>query len=418
MPSYPAKIRPDKLDFFAGTISAPAAPSFFGRMRPDAAGYGRMTPDGFSEEVITNRVCTLEADMGAIKSRTLASGKRVFDAEVKKRGFPRTARTFERLGDARTWIQDVESRMRSRRFVPDAEFSRHTLGEAIDRYIVDELSKKPKTTSHQKTYLVWFKQQLGCKKLCDVTPAALSESKSVFLREITYRKTHRAPHTWNRYASALSCVFRLCCSEWQWMAENPFRRMKKEKEPPGRVRFLTDEERGRLLEACRQSRARNLYLMVVLALSTGMRRGEIRPLTWDDVDLKTGVIILQSTKNGERRRVPVRDLALELLREHAKVRRLDCSLVFPGSLNARTPKPFDPRDSFDEALRRAGIKDFRFHDLRHATASYLAMNGASLLEIAEVLGHKTLQMVKRYSHLAESHTAMVVESMNKKIFRR
>jgi len=105
---------------------------------------------------------------------------------------------------------------------------------------------------------------------------------------------------------------------------------------------------------------------------------------------------------------------LELLREYAKVRRLDTDLLFPGTIHAH--KPIDLRKPFENALIEAEINDFHWHDLRHCTASYLAMNGASLAEIAEVLGHKTLAMVKRYAHLSDGHVSNVVARMNAKIF--
>ena len=137
-------------------------------------------------------------------------------------------------------------------------------------------------------------------------------------------------------------------------------------------------------------------------------------LRWTDVNLKAGYLILHHTKNNERRRIPLAGLGLELLVEHAKVRRLDTDLLFPGTIHKN--KPIDLRTPFEKALKQAGINDFHWHDLRHCTASYLAMNGASLGEIAEVLGHKTLSMVKRYSHLSDSHVSGVVGAMNKKIF--
>ena len=192
------------------------------------------------------------------------------------------------------------------------------------------------------------------------------------------------------------------------------RKVKKPKEARGRVRFLDDDERQRLLTACQASRNKQLYLCVILALSSGMRQAELMGLKWSDVNLKDGFLILHETKNGDRRRVPLSGLGLELLREHAKVRRLDTPLLFPGMLHAHTP--IDLRRAFEGALKRAEITDFHWHDLRHCTASYLAMNGASLAEIAEVLGHKTLQMVKRYSHLSDGHVSNVVASMNAKIF--
>lgn len=123
---------------------------------------------------------------------------------------------------------------------------------------------------------------------------------------------------------------------------------------------------------------------------------------------------LRETKNGDMRGVPLTGKALALVKEHARIRRrLDTPLLFPG---ANPAKPVDLRAPWLAALKKASIQDFRFHDLRHSAASYLAMNGASLNEIAAVLGHKTLAMVQRYAHLSESHKAGVVERMNSAIF--
>jgi integrase len=145
-----------------------------------------------------------------------------------------------------------------------------------------------------------------------------------------------------------------------------------------------------------------------------MRQAEQMNLVWSDINLKDGFLILHETKNGERRRVTLAGVVLELLREHAKIRRLDTNLLFPSE---RCPQqPIDLRKSFANAMETAQISDFKWHDLRHCTASYLAMDGASLAEIAEVLGHKTLSMVKRYAHLSEGHVSNVVTRMNAKIF--
>ncbi len=197
------------------------------------------------------------------------------------------------------------------------------------------------------------------------------------------------------------------------MQENPMLRIKKLKEPRGRVRFLSDEERERLLTVCKESQSPFLYVLVVLAISTGARKMELCSLNWEDVDLKRGMIILHDTKNGERRALPLVGIAKDLMKEHYKNRNENTNLVFPAK---NLIDPIDIRTPFETALIKAEIKDFRWHDLRHSCASYLAMNGATLAEIAGVLGHKTLSMVKRYSHISEAHTAKVVERMNSKIF--
>jgi len=224
---------------------------------------------------------------------------------------------------------------------------------------------------------------------------------------------YRGPASVVRYLAVLSHAFTVAVKEWGWIEHNPVLKVTKPTEPRGRVRFLSEQERNALLTACRESSNPWLYTCVVVALSTGMRKGELMGLTWQDVDLQAGRIVLQETKNNERCVVPLTGPALALLKDHAKVRRIDTDLLFPGH---RGTAPIDLRTPWETALKRAGIEDFRWHDLRHSTASYLAMNGASIAEIAEVLGHKTLNMVKRYAHLSEAHTARVVESMNARIF--
>ncbi len=233
------------------------------------------------------------------------------------------------------------------------------------------------------------------------------------LAETTVRKTLRSPATVNRYLAALSHAFTLAMKDWGWVEENPVLKISKGKESRGRVRFLSDDERDRLLKACK-AHSDTLYALVVLALSTGARLGEMLNLRWPDVDLQRGLIILNQTKNDDRRSIPLQGLALDLIREMSKVRRIDTDLLFPS--RTKPDRPLAIHKIWEAALKKAEIQDFRFHDLRHSAASYLAMNGASLAEIADVLGHKTLQMVKRYTHLSEQHTAGVVAKMNKQIF--
>jgi integrase len=179
------------------------------------------------------------------------------------------------------------------------------------------------------------------------------------------------------------------------------------------MRFLTQEERQRLLTGCTESDTRYLYPLVVLALSTGSRQMELLTLTWSQVDFEQKVLRLLDTKNGTACVLPLTGRALELMRDHFRVRRADTTLVFPGKIG-RTPVRL--RTAWETAVRRADLTDFTFHDLRHTFASYLAMQGASLREIADALGHKTLAMVMRYSHLTEAHTRSVVERMNRAVF--
>lgn len=234
----------------------------------------------------------------------------------------------------------------------------------------------------------------------------------------------RTPATANRYMAVLSHCMTYAKKDLKWVESNPCLDVSKGKESRGVVRFLSNDdldsagkviaegERTRLLKACKASSCKLLYPAVLLAMSTGMRRGEQMPLTWRQVDLKTGRIVIEDTKNGERRTVIATGPALAELKNLAKVRRIDCNLVFPGQKGT----PIELSKPWYAALKAADIEDFRWHDLRHSFASELAMSGATLAEIAEAMGHKTLAMVKRYSHLTEGHISKVVERMTSRVF--
>jgi len=365
-----------------------------------------------------------------------------YRVEVRMKGFPPQTARFDRITDAKRWAQDTESAIRERRYFKTAEAQRHTLSEAIDKYIKTKLISR-KSSKDPLRHLLYWKEQIGAYTLADITPSLIGDVRDKLCSEpiistriekqrltpengrklgkivekVVETKRQRNGATVNRYMTALSHCLSVAANEWQWFEINPMPKVAKLKESRGRVRFLDDDERSRFLAACQDSKNPFLYPVVILALSTGMRHGEILNLTWDDIDLTNRRIILEETKNGERRAVAVVSKAFEILSEmkKQKVRRIDTNLVFPGSRYSNKGHA-SLRTAFLFALKKANVENFKFHDLRHSAASYLAMNGATLSEIAEVLGHKTLQMVKRYAHLSDAHVSSVVESMNKKIF--
>jgi len=345
-----------------------------------------------------------------IRSREGITKHRV---KVRLKGFQIETATFDRLTDAKKWASSTESAMREGRYFKTSAARKHSMIDLIDRYIREVLPKKPKSMATQKTQLLWWKNQLGHLVLADVTPAVIVEQRDKLANSLSARKKLTSSSTVNRYMAALGHAFTVAIKEWNWLEISPMTKVSKLKEPRGRVRFLSEEERKKLLDICEISSYPHLYLIVVLALSTGARKTEILSLKWQDIGFERGVITLHETKNGERRLLPITGLALDLLQVHAKIRRLHSDFVFP-SKNGLTY--IDITTPWESAVKRAGIVDFRFHDLRHSAASYLAMSGATTAEIAEVLGHKTLEMVKRYSHMSESHTAGVVARMNKKVF--
>lgn len=353
--------------------------------------------------------------MAYIEERKTKSGRTKYKAQVRLKGYPIQTATFERLTDARRWAKQIESAMLEGRHFKTSESKKRTFKELIERYEREVLPNKPK--ARQESQYKWWKEHLGHYVLADITPALIGEYRDKLLRGLTAKGTPRTPGTVLRYMAALSHAYKIARDEWEWIDQSPIDKVRKPRASRGRVRFLSDDERVALLEECKKSSNKDLYFIVILALSTGMRKSEILNLQWDtSVDLERNRIIVQDSKNGDRRSIPLAGLALELMRKRRLESPFDTGLVFPSQKEQKPQKPIDIRSVWETAIRNAKIADFKFHDLRHSAASYLAMSGASLVEIAEVLGHRTLSMVRRYSHLSEEHTSNVVSRMNDKLF--
>ncbi len=352
--------------------------------------------------------------MPTFEKRRRGDGKFSYRVKVRIDGSLSRSKTFRRLTDAKKWAQSTEAAIREGRDFPEPRARKRTVAELIECYEQTVLPQKSKSMiRNQGIQLRWWRERIGKLRLSDVTAATLVECRDELAKGKTKSGRPRSKASVNRYLAALSHSFTVAMKEWEWIATNPFERVTRYREPRDRVRYLSDDERARLLAACKSSSNRYLYTVVVLALSTGCRREEIMTLTWPNVDLERGMIVLEKTKNKERRAVPITGPALELLRELRAECCADTPLVFPRR-DGR--KPIAIRKAWDNAVKAAGIEDFRFHDLRHSCASYLAMNGATLPEIAHILGHRTYDMVKRYAHLSEQHTAKVLGKMTAQIF--
>ncbi len=350
--------------------------------------------------------------MASIEKRKSANGEVSYRVKVRLKGFPSQTASFTQLTKAKQWAQATESALREGRHFKTIESKKHTLKELIDRYAKQLKQRNPKRYKGIKHHLEWWSDEIGYAVLSEVSKTLVLNARDK-LSAGENSEAKRSNGTVNRYMATLSHIFSTALNEYEWIEKHPLAKISKLSEPRGRIRFLSDDERERLLEACKASRSKHLYPIVVLALSTGARRGEILNLQWSDIELgkESGKLILYETKNKEIRPLPVMGHALKVLKKlHAQKKS---AYVFPSH---DRQKGVAIRTSWETALKLAEINDFRFHDLRHSAASYLAMNGATLAEIAAVLGHKTLQMVKRYAHLSESHTASVVEKMNQRIF--
>jgi len=353
--------------------------------------------------------------MGVIQQRLTKKGEIKYRALVRLKGYRPQSETFFRKTDAKKWIQDTESAIRNNRHFKIGESKKHTVADMIKRYESEILPLRATAKKQGRQYqLNRWKKDLGCYFLSDITSDHIAQVKDNLLLEKTRKKTVRQPATVNRYLAALSDVFTVAVKQWKWLEKNPLSDVDYCKEPRERVRFLSKDESTRLLDACKKSEKKLLYPIVILALSAGPRQGNILNLKWREIDFSRERIILEETKNGERQSIPLVCLAKSLLAELEKARVPGVDLVFPSEKDPTKPESI--RKAWEAAVEEAELEDFRFHDLRHTAASWLAMNGASLLELADILGHKTLEMVKRYAHLTEGHTASIVSKMNQKAF--
>ena len=347
-------------------------------------------------------------------SKQSGKTKTTYKVRIRKPNNPTVTKTFTSKNLAGKWARKTEIEIEEGMYFEKLESAKHTLKDLVDRYVNEELQKLSETDRlARKTQLNWWRDEIGRLTLNKVTPPTLVKCRNKLKTEINAKGKLRSGSTVNRYIAALSAAFGVAVTEWHWVKENPFGRIRREKEAEGRIRFLSGDERSDLLSACKESTSKNLYLVTLLALSTGMRQAEILTLKWEHISFERNTITLFKTKNKEVRVVPLVGIAKSLLQEHGKVRSLKNPYVFQGRHHSSAKFP---RKAWGTVLKKAEITDFKFHDCRHSAASELAMNGARLHEIAAILGHKTLAMVQRYAHLSEAHTTGIVASMNEKIF--
>ncbi len=275
-------------------------------------------------------------------------------------------------------------------------------------------------TYYQNHYLPWCRKRHNSyeikKYYLNVIPEWFKKLKlnQISTKEVEMLQTYFIDREYsrascNKYISILKASFAKAC-EWNMISEQRLKNIRKVKLLKGetkRLRYLNADEIHRLLSCC----DKHLYPIVFTALHTGMRKEEILSLKWSQVDLKNDLILLDKTKNDERREIPINKPLKQVLIQLYTQRRLDTDYVF---VNPDTGKRYtDLKRSFTTACKRAGIKDFHFHDLRHTYASQLVMNGVDLKTVQELLGHKSLTMTLRYAHLSHAHKKDAVKQLEK-----
>ena len=387
-----------------------------------------------------------EDSMAVIRERKSASGVKSYHVQVRIRGFPPQTQTFKSKTLAKEWAALTETDLKAGRLLPRVIAERYTVSDLLTRYRKEVLPlKKAKFIRDQTVHLDWWEAKLGRYSLAQLNSNVIGQARIALSTESIGKKSVkvqtkdakgntitktvqedrvRAPATVVRYMGALSHALNTAVNEWGWIDKSPMIGVRKPKVDNERRRFLSDEEIQRVLTEAKGSENRFLYTVVLLALSTGMRLTEIMSLRWRNVLVEDGadmgLLVMEKTKNGDARTSPLAEDAFKavmVMRDKAKKDYADRvpanQLLFPSDTVEN--KPVEIRKAWETCRKRAELDDFRFHDLRHTAGSLLAMSGASTREIAEVLGHKTMAMAKRYSHLTQKHLGSVVANMNQRL---
>ncbi len=347
--------------------------------------------------------------MAWIRKRVGKKGKISYTAVIRIAGHPTITETFDRRKDAEVWALNTEALIRSGGFQDLRILKNISFGNLLKRYMIEvSVKKKPNTQAREKTVFRELFEFFAGYSLADVTPALIAKYRDYRLRNIK-------PSTLQKERAFLSHLFNIAHKEWALPVKNPVIDVSWPAPGRGRLRFLTREEVQILLSSCRESRNKRLYPFVLTLLHTGMRPGEAAGLTMGQLDLERRIIELEDTKNNERRRIPVvESLAIEL-EKMITSRFKPGHYVFlpdnPSRTTLQRPESYF-KNAFKYACNRAKIKDFHMHDCRHTAASHLIMSGVDPRTVAEILGHKTMSMVMRYTHLLDEHKRKALDKLN------
>jgi len=311
---------------------------------------------------------------------------------IRQAGMKSVTKTFNTKRLANKFVYSIEGD-RNKLLAYTQSKSHTLLSLVIDKYLSSEY--KGTRVNDERRKLSFWLEALGDRPIIDITTIDVNEA-------INTLPSHFKNATINRYVAAISVVFSYAYKEYG-LHVNPVRKIPSLPENNERIRFLSEAERTRLFSSCRASQWDKLYLLVLLAITTGARKGELAKLGWGDIDFDRRTAYVSTTKNGQPKVLPLTD---SVIRELHLFNTKDSSLIFASKVKEEVAYCFTK--PWKKALEDAEIKDFRFHDLRHSCASYLAQSGASLLEIADVLGHKQISVTKRYAHLCIEHKSSLI----------
>ena len=355
--------------------------------------------------------------MAEIKERFKKNGKPSYTVSIRIAGYPPVTRTFERKTDAKQWASKTETEIRENINFPKRKAQKYTIADIIDKFIENELpKKKEKTKSEFIRELNWYKKEIGHYYLSSLTTETLVNCREKLAKrhkEIPIRNKNAknleprlsektlTSASINKYMTYMRSVFSYCVNELDILDFNPMAKVKKLSEKNARKRYLELKEIDKLLTACKKADY-ELYLCVLIALLADARKSEIIHLTWGTADLENKMFYFLDTKNGTDRGTPMHEFIyneLVAFKARNKVRSLNNDYIFKTSDGK--PKESLIGKLFPKIVKQCGIKDFRFHDLRHTGASWQAMSGISQPITQKILGHKSPVMTDRYSHLRD-----------------
>lgn len=335
------------------------------------------------------------AKLGKVKTK---QGKMVWQIDFYDPQGKRVKKRFPKKADAEAYLAKVVASIKEERYediFDKKKVSPVTFSELADHY--EDCSRFEKSYADFKGKIIpLLRLTFGPKPLSQITYLDLETFRNQ-RRGISRLGRPRSHARINREMAVLRHMMNKAVS-WGMLQVSPFQAGEKLflKEDNRRLRFLSEEEIPRLLEKCPP----HIRPIVQLALNTGMRRGELLTLRWEQIINGFIYLDVADTKPGRPNHIPINAQAQTALNERRGENHLKSPYVFCDA----TGGPWkEIKDGFKNACRRAGIMDFRFHDLRHTFASHLVMRGVGLKTVADLLGHANIQMTMRYAHLAPGH---------------
>ena len=322
-----------------------------------------------------------------------------------RKGEPTQTATFRSLKEAQKYATMIEGDIISGRHFP-AKKPQHSLHELMERYTQDIMPKKTEETQRSQMSVIHFwQEQLGHKLLTELTRADVIQGRDAL--------KGKAPGTIHKYLVLLTHALNVAMKEYGWLDRNVASTVSRPSLPPGRTRFLTDEERSRLLLECQRSKNPNLYNLVALALYTGLRRGALLHLRREDIDLKNRTLCIPKTKNKTMLVLPIVGEAYEIIKALLSQNGNDL-YIFPGQNTRGRWGSYS--SAFEQAVKRAKVSKFSFHCLRHSTASYMIQAGIPLYVVGTVLNHKNPATITyRYAHLDTSNLKGALEILAQRL---